>query len=195
MNSNHNIRRVALTAAIALALAGCASRALPARTPPSGLARGYALVAVAAFAPDAIRPAWRDLATVAEPAARLAVAVPQAHAGGLGRIAMRWRCWYPAPATGPYTVLVSITGTQVAVAGVRVDGQRRAAEAFHSGGADAGTTTAAGTIQLAAGWHQITVAAGGKPAAQSDAVSLSIRAPGAVSAVPLVPYWSTTTTH
>ncbi len=215
----------ALIAPVAYVLAG--SSPLPAQTPPPGLQAGQAQVKVAEFAPDAPRPAWLGLATVADPAASIPVAVPRALSGeapssGIGRVEVIWRAWCYAPATGAYTVVIKIAGTHVAVARVHVDGQaRNVAEAFRGfrGEGDAPTTTAAGSVRLAAGWHEITIYSGGKlphdsatvalsrapgtpgdvrreievdrtaTAAPHTTVTLAIRAPGTSAAVPLVPYW------
>lgn len=191
-NHHHSIpRATALAAALAVALAGCAShsqaRALPAQTPPPGLKAGHAQIAWFASAAAVANP-------VAEQDSRFDVALP-ARASDLTQVALRWRAWFDAPVADAYTFVVAIDGPRGAVAAVRVDGQQPpVAAAIHGGGV---TTTTAGSVRLARGWHEIVIAAGGTLAMPRDTVTLSIRAPGASAAVPLVPYWpiATTTTH
>ncbi len=170
---------VALIAPVVYVLAG--SSPLPAQTPPAGLRAGHAQI-------ERFPSAAPQSATVAEQDARLDVAVPKARESGLDQVALRWRAWYHSPVTGAYTLVVAVAGPHLAVADVRVDGQRHVAEVIRGGG-DAPAATAAGSVRLARGWHKIVVAAGGGLAPPRDVVSLSIRAPGTPTAVPLVPYW------
>lgn len=215
-----NTHKTAIAAALAAAvitaaLAGCAAHShsqaqaslLPARMPPPGLQAGHAQIELAQFAPPATRPTWLGRTIVAEPFANFPVAAPRALATVAptsGKVGVRWRSWYRAPATGAYILAASIAGGDrqgdLTTALVLVDGQRwptinDARGACHGmtrgAGCEAGATTAAGAVRLARGWHEITIeAASDATAAPHAAVALSIiRAPGASAAEPLAPYW------
>jgi len=107
-----------------------------------------------------------------------------------------WSAWYDAPATGSYRLSALITGgvqpladVRVHVGGQRVGGNAGAGCRPWMKGCKA-ATTATGKVKLAAGWHEIeidaTAAAGG---CRHATVALLVRAPGAATAAPLVPYW------
>ncbi len=210
-----NMRKTLIAAAIAAALAitatltGCASRAqalpLPAQTPPVGLKAGFAQIEQAAFAPAApTQPAWRGRTIAAEPIAAFPIAAlrtPAIVAPTSGEIGVRWYAWYRAPVRGVYALGVEIAGGNLqgglTTVGVFVDHRRgifdyrgdcHGATVGH--GCEAAATTVAGKVSLAAGWHEIVVAAtADATATPRPTVSLSIRAPGTSAAVPLVPYW------
>ena len=204
--SNHNsIPRLAgLAVALALALAGCASHSqtLPAQTPPAGLRAGYAQIQVAAVVSAGARPVWLGRAAEAEPHAVFAIAAPAEFAHmvpPVRKIGVYWHAWFRAPARGEYSIAVEIAGgnlqaSSLTIAAVFVNGQRAVngwrGDCRAKAGCEAAATSATGKVALAQGWHEIKVEAMAPVVAAPRAkVSLSIRAPGAAAAVPLVPYW------
>lgn len=151
---------------------------LPAQTPPAGLRAGFAQIEVATLVP---RGHERVISDSAEPdlAATFKTAAPHT---------LFWRAWLRVPVRGTYDIAARSGGRVL----VFVDHHDAMVVRWRSNcrGGTAVTTTATGTVALAAGWHEISgdlVACG--PAAQPATVALSIRAPGASAAVPLVPYW------
>ncbi|MHB1773556.1 MAG: hypothetical protein ACYCST_17810 [Acidimicrobiales bacterium] len=206
-SKNKTLIAAAIAAAITtVALAGCASPQkplLPARTPPPGLQAGFAQIETTAFASDATRPAWQGRTIVAEPSMAFQIAAPSALAAVAptsGDVGVRWYAWYCAPVSGVYDLGAEIVGGNLqglTRVGVFVD--RRPGIFDYRGdchgvtvgaGCDAAATIVAGKVAMAAGWHEIVVGAtADATAAPRATVAISIRAPGAAIAVPLVPYW------
>ena len=187
MNSNSIPHPPALATALAFALAGCASHSqtLPARTPPAGLRAGYAQTEVATLGAAARERVIRSGISSAATAAFKTSAVHT----------LFWHAWFRVPVRGSYDIDAKSDGRVL----VFVDHHDAMIVRWRSNcprGRTAVTATATGTVALAGGWHEISgdfTTCG--PAAPRAKVSLSIRAPGAAAAVPLVPYWPRATTH
>ena len=176
---------VALIAPVAYVLTTPAP--LSARTPPSGLRAGRARIEVAEFTPAA-RPEWHWH----EHVIRSGVSATPSAAFKIRAHTLFWHAWFRVPARGTYDIAAISDGRVL----VFVDQRDAMIVRWRSNclpGRGAVTTTAAGVVALAAGWHEISgdVATCGRGPAVRPAttVTLSIRAPGASAAVPLVPYW------
>jgi hypothetical protein len=171
---------------------------LPAQPVPPGLIPGHAQIALAS-APDQQAP-WTSLgaAVVIAPTASLTTSAPRALspvAPSTGIVRFRWRGWIDAPAAGTYTLAVSISGGVVGALDLRIDGiaspvlsMRRLCGLW--GNCPTTPTTGAGSVALAAGWHEVVVTIKTDAGSKSD-ITLYMRAPGAGSPVVLVPSWPT----
>lgn len=186
-----NMRKTILAAAVAAAVIApivyvlVASPPLPARTPPAGLRAGRARIEVAEFTPAA-RPEWHWR----EHLIRSGVSATPSAAFKISAHTLFWHAWFRVPVRGTYDIAAKSDGRVLVFVDHHDAMIVRWRSNCRSGSAAAVTTTAAGAVVLAAGWHEISgdlVACGS--AAQSATVALSIRAPGAAAAEPLVPYW------
>ena len=180
---NKSVRKTLIAAAVLAALAApvaymLVASPLPAQTPPPGLLAGHARVQF--FSGLLTRPSD---ALAAMPVAALPLDVPRAASlraasGGFANLAT----WFRAPVTGQYRIVVAADAVYV---------NAPCHWWSRSSGCEV-PATAAGKIALAAGWHEIHIStevrAPGSPASRAPA-AISIRAPGAGTALPLVPYW------
>ena len=169
---------------------------LPAQPAPAGLIPGHAQIALAS-APDQQAP-WTDLgaATVTAPTASLTTTAPRALAAiapSSGIVRFRWRGWFNAPVAGTYTMAASISGGGVGDLALRVDGiaspvlsMRRNCGLW--GDCPATPTTGAGSVALAAGWHEVEATIKTDAGSKAD-ITIYMRAPDAASPVVLVPSW------
>ncbi len=169
---------------------------LPPQPAPAGLMPGHAQISLAS-APSQQAP-WTALgtATVAAPTASLVTVAPRALAAiapSSGIVRFRWRGWIDATAAGTYTLAARISGGGVGALDLRVDGvtdpvldMRRSCGLW--GDCPATPTTGAGSVALAAGWHEIVATIKTDAGSKSD-ITLYMRAPGADAPVVLVPSW------
>ena len=172
---------------------------------PGGVMRGaHAQVAIAS-AQVAAGP-WVPLGdvVVTAPTSSFSTLAPHALAAvapSAGWIRVRWSGWMQAPAAGTYTVAMSVSGGPAERVQVRVDG---IAEPIASAQRSCGwmgmcqlpTSTAAGSVALAAGWHEVQVeviapAAAGAGSQPAD-VTVYARAPDSGTPAVIVPSWPAT---
>ena len=169
---------------------------LPPQPAPPGLIPGHAQIALAS-APSQQSP-WTDLgaATVSAPTASLTTIAPKALsavAPSSGIVRFRWRGWFNAPAAGTYTLAASISSGGVGDLALRVDGVTNPVLSMRRncglwGDCPTTATTGAGSVALAAGWHEIVATIKTDAGSKSD-ITLYMRAPGADAPVVLVPSW------
>lgn len=169
---------------------------LPAQPAPAGLARGHAQIAMAS-AQAPIAP-WTSLgaAVVASPTASFQTIAPRALATvapSAGMMRLRWRAWFDAPAAGSYTLAARLDGGPVSSLALRVDGVAApvltmARNCGLWGQCSPAPTTDAGSVALAAGWHQVQATITTYVGSKAD-VTFYMRAPGAAAPVVLVPSW------
>ena len=169
---------------------------LPPQPAPPGLIPGHAQIALAS-APSQQAP-WTDLgaATVAAPTASLTTVAPKALsavAPTSGIVRFRWRGWIDAPVAGTYTLAARIDGGGVGDLALRVDGiaspvlsMRRSCGLW--GDCPTTATTGAGSVALAAGWHEIETTIKVDAGSRAN-VTLYMRAPGADAPTVLMPSW------
>ena len=169
---------------------------LPAQPAPAGLIQGHAQIALAS-APDQQAP-WTALgaAVVSSPTASLTTQAPRALAAVAptsGIVRYRWRGWFDAQSAGTYTMAASISGGVVGDLALRIDGiaspvlsMRRLCDLM--GDCPSTATTGAGSVALAAGWHEVAVTIKTDAGSKAD-VTIYLRAPGAGTPVVLVPSW------
>ena len=171
---------------------------LPPQPAPPGLIPGHAQIALAS-APSQQSP-WTDLgaATVTAPTASLVTVAPKALsavAPSSGIMRLRWRGWIDATAAGTYTLAARIDGGGVGVLALRVDGVASPVLSMRRncglwGDCPTTATTGAGSVALAAGWHQIAATIKVDAGSKAD-VTLYMRSPGSGTPVVLVPSWPT----
>ena len=169
---------------------------LPPQPAPPGLIPGHAQISLAS-APSQQSP-WTDLgaATVSAPTASLTTVAPKALsavAPSSGIMRLRWRGWIQAPAAGTYTLAASISGGAVGALDLRVDGIASPILSMSRncglwGDCPTTPTTGAGSVALAAGWHEVAVTIKTDAGSKAD-ITLYMRAPGADAPVVLVPAW------
>ena len=171
---------------------------LPPQPAPAGLIPGHAQIALAS-APSQQAP-WTDLgaATVAAPTASLTTIAPKALsavAPSSGIVRFRWRGWIDAPTAGTYTLAASISGGGVGALDLRVDGvtspvlsMRRSCGLW--GDCPTTPTTGAGSVALAAGWHQVVATIKTDAGSKAD-ITLYMRSPGSDAPTVLMPSWPT----
>ena len=169
---------------------------LPAQPAPAGLARGRAKIEMAS-APAPLAP-WTALgaAIVAAPTASFETVAPRALAAvapSAGMMRLRWRGWFDAPAAGGYTLAARVDGGPVSSLALRVDGVAAPVLSMQRdcglwGQCPPAPTTGAGSIALAAGWHEIQATLTTYVGSKAD-VTFYMRAPGAAAPVVLVPSW------
>ena len=169
---------------------------LPPQPAPAGLIPGHAQIAIAS-APSQQAP-WTSLgaAVVSAPTASLTTIAPKALsavAPSSGIMRLRWRGWIDAPAAGTYTMAASINGGGVGALDLRVDGvtdpvlsMRRNCGLW--GDCPSTPTTGAGSVALAAGWHEIETTIKTDAGSKAD-ITIYMRAPNADAPVVLVPSW------
>ncbi len=170
---------------------------LPGQPAPAGLMAGHAQIALAS-APTSLAP-WTALgaAVVSAPTASFETVAPRALAvvaPSAGLIRFRWRGWFDAPVAGNYTLASSISGGQVDKLALRIDGVASPVlTSVRSCGmwdeCPQSPTTAAGSVALAEGWHQVEASVTTFAGAQEADVTLYERAPGASTPEVLVPSW------
>ena len=168
---------------------------LPPQPAPAGLVPGHAQISLAS-APSQQAP-WTALgaATVAAPTASLVTTAPRALAAVAptsGIMRLRWRGWFDAPTAGEYTMAARIDGAAADLA-LRVDGvaspilsMRRSCGLW--GDCPTTATTGAGSVALAAGWHEIETTIKVDAGSRAN-VTLYMRAPGADAPTVLMPSW------
>ncbi len=168
---------------------------LPAQPAPAGLLPRHAEIALAT-AVNQTGP-WTDLgsAIARAPTASLSTVAPAALAAvapSSGAVRYTYRAWINAPQPGTYTVAASISGAAANVS-LRVDGL--ADPVLHAardcglwGECPTTATTGAGSVALAAGWHEIDATVSTYAGATAD-VTLYMRAPGSSAPAVLVPAW------
>lgn len=169
---------------------------LPAQPEPARLARGRAKIEMAS-APAPLAP-WTALgaAIVAAPTASFETVAPRELAAvgpSSGMMRLRWRGWFDAPAAGGYTLAARIDGGPVSSLALRVDGVAAPVLSMQRdcglwGQCPPAPTTGAGSIALAAGWHEIEAAVTTYTGSKA-AVTLYMRAPAASTPQVLVPSW------
>ena len=169
---------------------------LPPQPMPPGLIPGHAQISLAS-APSQQAP-WTDLgaATVSAPTASLTTTAPRALAAvapSSGIVRYRWRGWIQAPVAGSYTLAARIDGGGVGALDLRVDGvtdpvlsMRRNCGLW--GDCPTTATTGAGSVALAAGWHQIVATIKTDAGSKAD-ITLYMRAPNVSAPTVLVPAW------
>ena len=106
---------------------------------------------------------------------------------------LRWRGWIDAPTAGTYTLAARIDGGGVGALDLRVDGvtspvlsMRRLCGLW--GDCPATPTTGAGSVALAAGWHEVEATIKVDAGSKAD-VTIYMRAPGASAPTVLIPSW------
>ena len=169
---------------------------LPPQPAPPSLVQGHAEIALAS-APSQQAP-WTDLgaAVVTAPTASLTTVAPKALsaiAPTSGIVRYRWRGWIDAPVAGTYTLAASISGGGVGALNLRIDGIASPVLDMSRncglwGDCPSTPTTGAGSVALAAGWHQVAVTIKTDAGSRAD-VTLYMRSPGASAPVVLVPSW------
>ena len=169
---------------------------LPPQPAPAGLVPGHAQISLAS-APSQQAP-WTALgaATVAAPTASLVTTAPRALAAvapSSGIVRFRWRGWIDAPTAGTYTLAASISGGGVGALTLRVDGIASPVLSMSRncglwGDCPTTPTTGAGSVALAAGWHQIAATIKTDAGSKAD-ITIYMRAPGSDAPVVLVPSW------
>ena len=169
---------------------------LPPQPAPAGLMPGHAQIALAS-APNQQAP-WTDLgaAVVTAPTASLVTVAPRALAAvapSSGIMRLRWRGWIDAPTAGTYTLASSISGGGVGALTLRVDGvtdpvlsMRRSCGLW--GDCPSTPTTGAGSVALAAGWHEVEATIKTDAGSKAD-LTIYMRAPGSGTPVVLMPSW------
>ncbi len=169
---------------------------LPAQPAPAGLARGHAQLALAS-SPGPQSP-WTSLGTalVAAQTASFETVVPHALAAvapSAGLMRLRWHAWIHAKISGTYVLAARIDGGPVQALALRLDGvaspvltMQRSCGLF--GQCPSSATTAAGSVNLAAGWHAIQATVTSYVGSKAD-VTLYMRAPKAATPAVLVPAW------
>ena len=171
---------------------------LPAQPMPPGLIQGHAQIALAS-AQDQQAP-WTSLgaAVVTAPTASFTTKAPRALsavAPSSGIVRYRWRGWIQAPVAGTYTLAASISGGAVGALDLRIDGIASPVLSMSRncglwGDCPTTATTGAGSVALAAGWHQVAVTIKTDAGSKAD-VTLYMRAPNVSAPVVLVPSWPT----
>ena len=169
---------------------------LPPQPAPAGLMPGHAQIALAS-APSQQAP-WTDLgaAVVASPTASLTTTAPRALAAvapSSGIVRFRWRGWIDAQTAGTYTMAASISGGGVGALTLRVDGIASPVLSMSRncglwGDCPTTPTTGAGSVALAAGWHEVAVTIKTDAGSRAD-VTLYMRAPNEAAPTVLVPSW------
>ena len=169
---------------------------LPPQPAPAGLIPGHAQIALAS-APNQ-QALWTDLgaAVVTAPTASLTTTAPRALAAiapSSGIVRYRWRGWIQAPTAGNYTLAASISGGVVGDLALRVDGIASPVVSMVRlcnlmGDCPATATTGAGSVVLAAGWHEVVATIKTDAGSQAD-ITIYMRAPGAGTPVVLAPSW------
>ena len=169
---------------------------------PGGVMRGaHAQVAIAS-AQVAAGP-WTDLGDVVihAPTASFSTVAPtalRAVAPSSGWVRVRWSGWMKAQAGGVYTLAMSVSGGPTQSVVMTVDGiAQPVASAVRNCGwmgmCQLPTSTAAGSVALAAGWHlvQVTVIAPAAAGAGSQPADVTIyaRAPDSGTPAVIVPRW------
>ncbi|MBW8075266.1 MULTISPECIES: hypothetical protein [Metallibacterium] len=169
---------------------------LPAQPAPAGLARGHAQIALAS-APS-LQSQWTSLgsAIIASQTASFETVVPpslSAVAPSAGLMRLRWHGWIRAKAAGTYVLAARIDGGPVESLALRLDGiaspvltMQRSCGLW--GQCPSAPTTAAGSVALAAGWHEIAATITSYVGSKADA-TLYMRAPGSATPSVLVPAW------
>ena len=174
---------------------------LPGQAPGGHMQDAHAQVAIAS-AQVAAGP-WTDLGDVVvhAPTASFSTTAPHALAAiapSSGWIRIRWSGWMQAPVAGTYTVAMSVSGGPTQSAEIRIDGVAQPiASAVRACGwmgmCALPTSTAAGAVALAAGWHLVQVeviapAAAGAGSQPAD-VTVYARAPDSGAPAVIVPSW------
>lgn len=169
---------------------------LPAQPEPARLARGRAQISMAS-APAPLAP-WTNLgaAIVTAPTASFETVAPRALAAvapSAGMMRLRWRGWFDAPAAGGYTLAARVDGGPVSSLALRVDGVAAPVLQMQRdcglwGQCPPAPTTAAGSVALAAGWHEVQATITTYVGSKAD-LTLYMRAPGSPVPVVLVPSW------
>ena len=169
---------------------------LPPQPMPPGLIPGHAQISLAS-APSQQAP-WTALgaATVAAPTASLVTTAPRALAAvapSAGIVRFRWRGWIDAPTAGTYTLAARIDGGGVGNLALRVDGVASPILSMSRncglwGDCPSTPTTGAGSVALAAGWHQIAVTVKTDAGSKAD-ITLYMRAPNVSAPTVLMPSW------
>lgn len=169
---------------------------LPGQPAPAGLQTGHAQITLAS-APTPQAP-WTTLgaAVVASPTASFQTVAPpalSAVAPSAGLVRLHWRGWIDAPTAGTYTIAARIDGGQVDSLALRFDGVASPVLTVQRscglwGECPTAPTTGAGSVALAAGWHEIEASVTTYAGAKAD-VTLYSRAPGASTPEVLVPSW------
>ena len=169
---------------------------LPPQPMPPGLVQGHAQIAIAS-APSQQSP-WTSLgaAVVTAPTASLVTTAPKALsavAPSSGIMRLRWRGWIDAPTAGTYTLAARIDGGGVGALDLRVDGvtspvlsMRRLCGLW--GDCPATPTTGAGSVALAAGWHEVVTTIKTDAGSKAD-ITIYMRAPNEAAPTVLMPSW------
>jgi len=155
---------------------------VPPQAPPAHLLPGRARVALASAQHQAGPWVALGAVNVRAPTAVITTRTPKALAAvapSSGLIRLRWSGWIDATAVGSYTLAVQVAGGPATVT-VTVDGVqavRVARSCGWMGVCPSSPTSGAGSIGLAAGWHEITATAIA-PAGQVATATLYEIAPG-----------------
>ena len=171
---------------------------LPAQPVPAGLMPGHAQISLASAINQ--QAPWTALgaATISAPTASLSTKAPRALAAvapSNGLVRYRWRGWFSAPVAGTYTLAASVSGGAVGALDLRVDGVAAPVLSVSRscglwGDCPPAPTTGAGSVALAAGWHEGMVTIKVDAGSRAD-ITLYMRAPNAGAPVVLVPSWPT----
>ncbi|EQD32239.1 hypothetical protein B1B_17768, partial [mine drainage metagenome] len=148
---------------------------------------------------------WIDLgdAVIHAPTASFSTLAPRALravAPSSGYVRVRWSGWIDAPAPGTYTLALSVSGGPTQSALLTVDGMAQPIASAQRacgwmGMCSLPTSTAAGVVALAQGWHivQVEIVAPVPAGAGEQAADVTIyaRAPNSDTPAVLVPSWPT----
>ena len=174
---------------------------LPAQQPGGTMEHAHARIALASA--QAAAGPWVRLghAVVHAPTSSFSTIAPaalRAVAPSSGYVRVRWTGWINAPTGGTYTLAMSVSGGPTQSAAMTVDGLAQpiasaARECGWMGMCSLPTSTAAGAVALAKGWHivQIEVIAPAAAGAGSEPADVTIyaRAPHAGAPAVLAPSW------
>jgi hypothetical protein len=135
-------------------------------------------------------------AIITAPTASLVTVAPRALsavAPSSGIVRLRWRGWIDAQTAGSYTLAASVSGGAVGALDLRVDGVAAPALSMRRlcglwGNCPSTATTGAGSVALAAGWHEIEATVKTDAGSKAD-ITLYMRSPGSDAPVVLVPSW------
>lgn len=169
---------------------------LPAQQVPAGLESSRAQVSLAS-SPSAQAPWTRlGLAVIASPTASFQTVTPaalSAVAPSSGLMRLRWRGWIEAKRAGTYVLAARIDGGPADALTLHIDGIASPVLQMHRscglwGQCPPAPTTGAGSVALAAGWHEVEATATADVGSKAD-VTLYVRGPGSATPRVLVPSW------
>ncbi|MCK9367401.1 MAG: hypothetical protein M0P72_09685 [Metallibacterium scheffleri] len=176
---------------------------LPAQAPGGAMRGAHAQIALASA--QAAAGPWIDLgdAVISAPTSSFSTIAPsalRAVAPSSGYVRMRWSGWIEAATGGTYTLALSVSGGPTQSASLTVDGMAQPIASAQRacgwmGMCSLPTSTAAGVVALAQGWHivqvQIIAPVAAGAGEQAAYITIYARAPGSGTPAVLVPGWPT----